>query len=289
MIKKMLSIVVIAAISASVYQLNTQRLESGTRNTPHENWSDLSNAELQEIISDSDLESAIYSAWEQSWREVTKKNFEQSDAIDRFVELLARRLEVAVPELWSSSIKRFEYGEEELVLAPAVPDSSFSMSGSGHDFLVSRTCDLQVEDSKWFVQFDDLSINPVPLVNLNAKTRRFLTPEAEEAFEHVAISPDQNGGAILAFALLAPNQFPLVRLDHQGNVLWISQVHCCAKGTLRVLYDGILRQVVEIACNKDNLVVVFGIANDVIFIEGFKVLNGDPVFRFSTKNWEAAR
>jgi hypothetical protein len=228
-------------------------------------------AQVRDLKDNPNLGIALRAAWEEVVRTVPTKDWRppytvDGQALQDFVGFAELRLGVTVPAWW----------KETILNAQANRRSNIYFE-NGFRLYPNETNDLRTPDTTTLVSRDDAVVMTVNGESMVIPKEVFGDDVRLCGFMDASIDRDR---AYIAFHSDVPGPYPLTCVDRtSGKTLWKSKVWCISGF---IFYSGAgFWHAVSIATSEQR-VLVFGVANNLAYIEGFNATNGDALFRFST-------
>ncbi len=206
-------------------------------------------------------------------------------SLARFIGFVEGRLRVTVPDWWEDHLLIAKGGAIEDIdfLAMRIPDTGRGTYGNMPAYSGTKELDIDVEYnggvSKVEVIGDQLAIHLEDCV--------FQVDRPSGSTIYVSVMDFKTSGCLA----LVHDNWPggiLLNIDSSdGKVLWQQELWCDRAYYIRGGDGGFHWSEVK---TKGDTVFVFGLRNDLVYIEAFELRTGKPQFRFSTTyGWSIAK
>jgi hypothetical protein len=259
--------------SLSAIRTRVERLEqAGSPRKLADAYSDLfagsTPADLQELIEAPNCAVALGAGWEQVRRTLPESEQQEAvapdaDQLHRFLGLVERCTRVSLPLRWTATVRRVTgYSRTQIVFATPGRKGS-SETGDYPSDAQEEHPTYQWEQDRWKVTVGGKTWSAYRAVDLR----------------HGVAVASAGETLVLASYQSIPGPYVVCALDRQtGEVGWRNNVWAkggTGGGTGRGWHD------VQLRVREENL-VVFGLSENVAYIEGFDAKTGRSLYRFST-------
>ena len=238
------------------------------------------NRELHDLMVGANDQKALYASWVRLIRDAKKA---PGAAIQRYFGFLEGRLQAKIPKTWERLIReaRFDKAEPKIRLSEPLP---FVKASDALDVAVTSPFQMQKTEEHWQIVGKDIVI---PLRNFNEDSGSIRFGSFTVWCSYLAAVATTDRDLIIGFASFKPRPYPLIRIDRHGKLLWKTSVQCVPPPEPdNLIFVGFVEEpAVEVVLTSKRI-VVFGVAQDTAYIEGFDAESGANLFRFSSSDWK---
>jgi hypothetical protein len=214
----------------------------------------------------------LRAAWEEVRISVPEKRQPSQLDVDRtrlsrFIGFVEGRLCISLPPWWEETVLNAQAFERANIFFTVQPQLLYPKRGLG--FLMPRDTTLINTQQQAVLQVRGESVRIPAKVLENGRTHSgpCLSAFLDRDRAYVAMQSD------------CCDPYQLICIDRRlGNIVWEAEVWASGGG---IFYCGPSYHVVSISV-ADQRVLVFGAGPNCVYVEGFAVVNGTPLFRFST-------
>jgi hypothetical protein len=231
-------------------------------------FNSLSDDECRDLKYDRDIGIGVTAAWEETRRSIVRNAVSPqltAMLLQRFLGFVEGRIHSPLPEMWESGVLGSKVNRQLDVYFLPRDDKMYTSTEVG----------VRIRRGATIAQRQER-------VTLTVEGSEHVIPRAiGPKFDGDALTP-HNGVARWYLAVhseFVPLPYELYCISHDdGKVLWSTKVWGACDG----LYVGSGFFHILSIIERESNVVVFGIANKVLYIEAFSISDGKTTFRFTT-------